>query len=58
MEHKFSKVKKFLSFFSQEGISWRFTTALAPWQGGVYERLVGIVKQSLRKVNYSIGTNY
>ena len=38
-----------LHFFSDEGITWKFTTALAPWQGGFYERLVGIVKQGLRK---------
>jgi len=37
------------SFFSCEGIQWNFTTAFAPWQGGFYERLVGLVKQSLRK---------
>ena len=40
---------KKLSFFSQEGILWKFTTALAPWQGRFYERLVGLVKQSLRR---------
>jgi len=38
-----------MSFFSYEGIQWKFTTALAPWQGGFYERLVGIVKKALRK---------
>ena len=38
-----------LNFFSYEGIRWQFTIALAPWQGGFYERLVGIVKRSLRK---------
>ena len=38
-----------LHFFSDEGITWKFTTALAPWQSGFYERLVGIVKQGLRK---------
>ena len=38
-----------LSFFSDEGITWKFTTALAPWQGGFYERLVSLVKQGLRK---------
>ena len=38
-----------LSFFSSQGITWKFTTALAPWQGGCYERLVALVKQALRK---------
>ena len=38
-----------LNYFSYEGIQWNFTTAFAPWQGGFYERLVGLVKQSLRK---------
>ena len=38
-----------LSFYSNEGITWKYTTALAPWQGGFYECLVGLVKQGLRK---------
>ena len=38
-----------LSFYSNEGISWKYTTAMAPWQGGFYERLVDLVKQGLRK---------
>ena len=38
-----------LSFYSNEGITWKYTTALAPWQGSFYECLVGLVKQGLRK---------
>ena len=38
-----------LSFYSNEGITWEYTTAMAPWRGGFYERLVGLVKQGLRK---------
>ena len=38
-----------LSFYSNEGITWKYTTALAPWQGGFYKHLVGLVKQGLRK---------
>jgi transposase InsO family protein len=32
------------------GIVWRFSTPLAPWTGGVWERLVRSVKRCLRKV--------
>ena len=38
-----------LSFYSNEGITWKYTTALAPWQGDFYEHLVDLVKQGLRK---------
>ena len=38
-----------LSFYSNEGITWKYTTAMAPWRGGFYERLVGLAKQGLRK---------
>jgi hypothetical protein len=36
-------------FMSKHGIQWRFITEFAPWMGGVYERMVGIVKSSLRR---------
>ena len=45
--------EKVITYFSDKGIKWQFTTALAPWQGGFYERLVGLVKRCLRK---AIGT--
>ena len=38
-----------VSYLSNNGIRWQFTTALAPWQGGFFERLVGLVKRCLRK---------
>ena len=37
------------SYVAQKGICWRFIPAEAPWMGGVYERMVGIVKRALRK---------
>jgi len=37
------------SYVSSSGINWHFIVELAPWMGGFYERLVGIVKRSLRK---------
>ena len=38
-----------MSYAANENIQWTFTIQLAPGMGGFYERLVGIVKRSLRK---------
>ncbi|XP_071138465.1 uncharacterized protein [Mytilus edulis] len=37
------------NFASNSGIRWSFIIELSPWMGGFYERLVGLVKRSLRK---------
>ncbi|XP_078364057.1 uncharacterized protein LOC144648336 [Oculina patagonica] len=37
------------NYLANEGIKWSFIIELAPWMGGFYERLVGLVKQALRK---------
>ncbi|EFP02118.1 hypothetical protein CRE_20080 [Caenorhabditis remanei] len=39
----------FTSFLALHAIDFRYITPLAPWQGGIYERIVGIVKHQLRK---------
>ena len=31
------------------GIDWKLTTPQAPWQGEIYEKLIGIFKNCLRK---------
>ena len=31
-------------------IEWRFITPRAPWQGGIWERLVGLTKSALKRV--------
>ena len=41
--------KEALNYVATEGIKWMYTTALAPWQGGFYERLVIMIKRCLRK---------
>ena len=41
--------KDVMSYASSKNIKWKFTIKLAPWTGGFYKRLVGLVKRSLRK---------
>ena len=41
--------KDVLSYAANESIKWKFIVKLAPWMGGFYERLIGLVKRSLRK---------
>ncbi|XP_052787361.1 uncharacterized protein LOC128222416 [Mya arenaria] len=48
------KTEDVQDYASQNGIHWIFNIELAPWMGGFYERLVGLVKRSLRK---TIGRN-
>ena len=36
-------------FTSDAGMKWKFIIEFSPWMGGFYERLVGMVKSSLRK---------
>jgi hypothetical protein len=37
------------NYVSGEKIKWKFIVELAPWMGGFYERLVGLVKRAMRK---------
>lgn len=38
-----------VSYSANQNIHWEFIVELAPWMGGFYERLVALVKRSLRK---------
>jgi len=40
---------EFGDFISSKNVQWRFNLSRAPWWGGQFERLVGLVKQSLYK---------
>ena len=42
-------------FLANHNITWKFITERAPWWGGFYERLVGLVKRCLKK---TIGKAY
>ena len=44
-----TKCEDVQSYVSNSGIKWSFIVELAPWMGGFYERLVGLVKRALRK---------
>ena len=41
--------EEILSYCSQERIEWKTIVHLAPWMGGFYERMVGVVKSAMRK---------
>lgn len=38
------------NFLEKNSINWTFITERAPWKGGFYERLIGVVKNHLRRV--------
>lgn len=44
---QFTLTKEVLDAYSD--IRWRMTPPLSPWSGGVYERLVGLVKTAFRR---------
>ena len=37
------------TYAANNNILWRFAVELAPWMGGFYERLMGIMKRSIKK---------
>ena len=37
-------------YMNDRRIEWRFITPRAPWQGGIWERLVGLTKSALKRV--------
>lgn len=37
------------NYFNSQKITWKFITEYAPWQGGFYERMNGLVKNTFRK---------
>ena len=46
---KVQQDEKFHHFLTNQNIKWQFNLSRAPWWGGQFERLVGLVKQALYK---------
>ena len=44
--------------FSGQAIDWHFISPRSPWWGGFYERMVQVVKKSLKRVMTDKGCNY
>jgi hypothetical protein len=49
MFQQLSKSDEVQDYSAEHRINWMFITALAPWMGGFYERLIGTVKRALRR---------
>ena len=47
-----------LSYTADKSISWQFIIEMAPWMGGLYERLVGLVKRKIQKVFGKLSFTY
>ncbi|PIC12745.1 hypothetical protein B9Z55_028253 [Caenorhabditis nigoni] len=45
---------KITKHLTKHNIKWYFNTALSPWQGGFFERLVGLVKKAMK---HALGDN-
>uniref|UniRef100_A0A1I7V6A0 Integrase catalytic domain-containing protein n=1 Tax=Loa loa TaxID=7209 RepID=A0A1I7V6A0_LOALO len=37
------------NFLAKEGMTWKNIVPKAPWQGGIYERLIGLTKNALKR---------
>ncbi|XP_065069727.1 uncharacterized protein LOC135694786 [Rhopilema esculentum] len=44
------KSERFNDYLARNDITWTFNLSKAPWWGGQFERIIGLVKQSLYKV--------
>lgn len=47
--HKIMNSERLNDYLAREDITWQFNLSRAPWWGGQFERLVGLVKQAMYK---------
>ena len=55
---KLFSTKEVQSYLASKNIKWKLLLGKAPWQGGFFERLIGTVKQTLKKVLGGARLNY
>ena len=48
--HQIMEAADTQKFLSNNGITWQFIVERAPWWGGFYERMVGLMKRCLNKI--------
>ncbi len=45
-----TRAQRLREYFTSKGVKWKFIIELAPWQGGMWERLIRSTKRCLTKV--------
>ena len=46
---KIRQDEKINDWLAKQSITWQFNLSSAPWWGGQFERLIGVIKQSMYK---------
>ena len=55
---KIYKAKETKGFALKSNINWKFISEKSQWWGGFYKRLIGIIKQCLKKIAGKVFLNY
>ena len=54
MDQDSEESEKLQNYLARENIRWQFNLAKSPWWGGVYERLIKEIKNTLHKAFESV----
>ncbi len=55
---KIKRSPRLKEYLERKQVAWKFIIELAPWQGGMWERLIRSVKRCLNKVIGKATTSY